>query len=235
MTNVIAITGASGLPGQHLVKYLQENPEILSIQEIKTIDIKPFNPSIHIVKNVPLKHYQFNICDEDKLKETLKDVTAIFHLAEKSFDYTNKNFTSTIEEEYYEKNVKCVECLTRCMAENDITNIVYMGNAHCNLPPQDNFGLSEDNFGGLSNTGYILGYYGETKIKGEMYLRNFCETTLTKSGKKIQLTCLRPTIIYGEGNCKIINALFKICKENSGLLKYIEGQTNSLQQFVSLL
>ncbi|CEF60208.1 3-beta hydroxysteroid dehydrogenase/isomerase domain and NAD(P)-binding domain-containing protein [Strongyloides ratti] len=232
MTNVIAITGASGLPGQHLVKYLQENSEILNMKEIKTIDLKPFNPFIQIIKNVPMKHYQINLCEKDKLKDVLENVTAIFHLAEKSFDYTNKNFTPTSKKEYYEKNVKSVECLTDCMVENNITNIVYMGNAYCNLPSQDNFGLSEDNFVGLSNSGYILGYYGETKIKGEIYLRNFCDTKLTKNGNKIQLTCIRPTIVYGEGNCKIINTLFKMCKENNGILNYVEGQSNGLQQFV---
>uniref|UniRef100_A0A0K0F2I4 3Beta_HSD domain-containing protein n=1 Tax=Strongyloides venezuelensis TaxID=75913 RepID=A0A0K0F2I4_STRVS len=232
MTNVIAITGASGLPGQHLIKYLQENPDILNICEIKTIDLKPFNPLIEIEKNIPMKHYQINICDEEKFKEALEDVTGVFHLAEKSFDYTNKHFTSTSEKEYWEKNVKSVECLCRCIVENNITNVVYLGSAYCNLSIQDNFGLSEDNYSDLSTSGYILGVYGETKTKGEIYLREFAETTQTKNGGRIQLICLRPTIIYGEGNCKIINALLKLCKENEGLLKFVEGQSNGLQQFI---
>uniref|UniRef100_A0A0N4ZC52 3Beta_HSD domain-containing protein n=1 Tax=Parastrongyloides trichosuri TaxID=131310 RepID=A0A0N4ZC52_PARTI len=232
MSNVIAITGASGVPGQHLVKFLQEHPDILNVTEIKTIDIKLFNPFTFIPKNVPMKHYQINMCDEEKLLEALDNVTAIFHLAEKPFDYTNKNFTKEVENEYWEKNVNAVECLTRCIVKKNISNIVYMGNAYCNLSVQDNFGLSEDNYSGLSASGYILGVYGETKIRGEMYLRTFADNNLTENGSKIQITCLRPTLIYGEGNCKVLNTLIKLCKENNGLLKYIKGQSNGYQQFI---
>lgn len=59
--------------------------------------------------DIPLKHYQFDICDENELKKALNSVTTVFHCAGKSLEYLHDGTNHT--DQYWHDNT------------NGITNI----------------------------------------------------------------------------------------------------------------
>uniref|UniRef100_A0AC35TZK6 3Beta_HSD domain-containing protein n=1 Tax=Rhabditophanes sp. KR3021 TaxID=114890 RepID=A0AC35TZK6_9BILA len=231
MSNIVVVTGASGFVGQHLIKYFHDNHGTLNIKEIRSVDLKPFKPDIDINLKIYMKHHQMDVCDEAKLEKVFEGASCIYHLAQKGMDHYYSNYSADITTSYWSKNINSIESVVNCMVSKDIQNIVFLGNAYCNLARCDNFGLSEDNYKGLSNSGYILGTYGETKSRAELFLRTFAENNTTVSGKKLQVICVRPTIVYGEGNCKTLNALLDICNQNDGVFPYCSG-SRGLHQYV---
>jgi hypothetical protein len=56
------------------------------------------------------------------------------------------------------------------MIENSVENLIFVGDAYANLPIGDNFGLSEDMHMSVPNN-YMLGVYGETKFRAELFVR----------------------------------------------------------------
>lgn len=56
------------------------------------------------------------------------------------------------------------------MNERMIRYLIHIGDAYANLPIGDNFGLSEQVHVGIP-ANFMLATYGESKIRGEMFVR----------------------------------------------------------------
>lgn len=56
------------------------------------------------------------------------------------------------------------------MIEKNVKNLIYMSDAYANVPPQDNFGNSEQVHDGVPYW-YLMGNYGVSKNKAELYVR----------------------------------------------------------------
>src|SRR3989337_1304939 len=75
MKNVIAVCGAGGFIGGHLVNYLckQENTKV------RAIDIKPFNEWFQIFDNV--ENLSLDLRKLDDCQKSLKEVDIVYNLA----------------------------------------------------------------------------------------------------------------------------------------------------------
>lgn len=64
------------------------------------------------------------------------------------------------------------------MFSANVQNLVYIGDAYACLACQDNFGNSEEIHHELPSS-YMLGYYGETRTRAELYARKKVGEKLT--------------------------------------------------------
>jgi hypothetical protein len=64
------------------------------------------------------------------------------------------------------------------MFVSNVQNLIYVGDAYASLPCRDNFGNSEEIHHDIPAS-YMLGYYGETRTRGELIARK-------KVGEKLE-------------------------------------------------
>ncbi|VDK89294.1 unnamed protein product, partial [Litomosoides sigmodontis] len=224
---VVAITGGSGFLAQHLISYLQrtndhQQHEGAVVAEIRTIDRNPFSKFLDYPTLIPLKHYQFDLCDVNALKQALKSVTTVFHCAGKSLEYLHDGINHT--DQYWHDNTNATEFLLQVMHEEEIPRLIHVSDAYSNLPVGDNYGLSEQMHLGFPSS-FMLGLYGQSKIRAEMCARR----AATKG--QISVLILRPTFIYGEGEKHLLGTALKLCSIYGGI-PYLQDESRGHHQFV---
>uniref|UniRef100_A0A0R3RXV0 3Beta_HSD domain-containing protein n=1 Tax=Elaeophora elaphi TaxID=1147741 RepID=A0A0R3RXV0_9BILA len=221
---VVAITGGSGFLAQHLISYLQRTSSQRKecVVEIRTIDRNPFSKFLDYPVCIPLKHYQFDICNENALKKALHSVTTVFHCAGKSLEYLHDGTNHT--DQYWYDNTNATEILLNVMCEEKIPRLIHVSDAYANLPVGDNYGLSEQMHLGLPDS-FMLGMYGQSKIRAEMCVR--------KAAAKGQINALilRPTFIYGEGEKHLLGSALKLCSVYGGI-PYLQDESRGHHQFL---
>ena len=198
MTNIIGITGASGMLGKHLI-------HILSKKKIKIISTSR--------KRVYFKNKRFQwkkldlmkLKNEKKLKKIFENINTVVHLgalvplgSHQNRDKIKKtNFESTV-------------IMAKWAIKNDI-HFIYISGAII-YDTQNNKKIKEDS---LIKKNFLKDYYGQSK-------RN-CDVFLQKKIKlKKKITILRPTSIYGCGlnKNKIMMKLIRLTKLNKPIKLY---------------
>ncbi|VIO97728.1 Uncharacterized protein BM_BM45 [Brugia malayi] len=220
---VVAITGGSGFLAQHLIFCLQRDNHLEStVVEIRTIDRNSFSKFLDYPSRIPLNHYQFDICDEKKLKLALNSVTTVFHCAGKSLEYLHDGINHT--DQYWHDNTNATEILLKVMHEEKIPHLIHISDAYACLPVGDNYGLSEQMHLNFPNN-FMLGIYGQSKMRSEMCVR--------KAAAKGQINALilRPTFIYGEGEKHLLGSALKLCSIYGGI-PYLQDDSRGLHQFL---
>jgi len=198
MTNIIGITGASGMLGKHLI-------HILSKKKIKIISTSR--------KRVYFKNKRFQwkkldlmkLKNEKPLKKIFENINTVVHLgalvplgSHQNRDKIKKtNFESTV-------------IMAKWAIKNDI-HFIYISGAII-YDTQNNKKIKEDS---LIKKNFLKDYYGQSK-------RN-CDVFLQKKIKlKKKITILRPTSIYGCGlnKNKIMMKLIRLTKLNKPIKLY---------------
>uniref|UniRef100_A0A7E4ZY37 3Beta_HSD domain-containing protein n=1 Tax=Panagrellus redivivus TaxID=6233 RepID=A0A7E4ZY37_PANRE len=136
-----------------------------------------------------------------------------------------------VVEEYIKDNVDATETLIDAMVAESVPYLIYGGDAYANLEAEDNFGLSEDNHPGIPKN-FLLGDYGETRIRAELYARKHVGTTLANGEAKLKGVFLRPVFVYGEGERQVTTALLASAKRNDGFVPTFAGASRSMFQYI---
>lgn len=108
----------------------------------------------------------------------------MFHLARKQFQYLISHDKNKLNEQYKKDNVDAVESLLDSMLATNVQNLIYVSDAYACLACEDNFGNSEEIHHDTPSS-FMLGYYGETRTKGELIARKKVGTKLSNG----QLIC----------------------------------------------
>ncbi|KAK5967866.1 NAD dependent epimerase/dehydratase family protein [Trichostrongylus colubriformis] len=110
------------------------------------------------------------------------------------------------------------------MVQMSVKHLVYVGDAYSALPIEDNYGLGEVVFNEFP-ANYILGEYGESRTRGEMYARK-----ATEKGSSLKGVFLRPVHVHAEEASSSWRSLMKMAEE--GEIPYIEGERRGMHQFI---
>ncbi|VDM45993.1 unnamed protein product [Toxocara canis] len=198
---VVAITGASGFLAQHLIAYLQNNATDV-VKEIRAVDRKPFKKFLDFPSVIPIKHYEFDICNELHLEHALSSCTTVFHCAAKSFEFVHSE--QNFADQYWHDNVNATESLINVMQTKLVRRLIFVGDAFSMLPAGDNYGLSEYMHQSLPSN-FMLG--------------------------KFDAIILRPPFIFGEGETHLISMAKKVCSKYGGI-PIIDGDDRGNHQFI---
>uniref|UniRef100_A0A0M3HTY5 3Beta_HSD domain-containing protein n=1 Tax=Ascaris lumbricoides TaxID=6252 RepID=A0A0M3HTY5_ASCLU len=218
---VVAITGSSGFLAQHLIAYLQNNATDM-IKEIRAIDRKPFKKFLDYPLKIPIRHYEFDICNKLELEYALSSCTTIFHCAAKPFEFVYSEENPI--DQYWHDNVNATETLVDTMQSFHIPRLIFLGDAYSMLASGDNYGLSEYMHESMPNN-FMLGIYGESKARAEFVIRKATQTG------SINAMILRPTFIFGEGETHLVSMAEKVCSKNGGI-PVIDGDDRGNHQFI---
>lgn len=80
--DVVLVTGGSGFLGQHIIKLLLEQRQVLGIKEIRSLDIVPYRNNIGHVETPMLRTFVGDIGgDSESLNKVFAGVDGVFHCA----------------------------------------------------------------------------------------------------------------------------------------------------------
>ena len=194
------VTGATGFIGSHLVEALLKRGLQVRCLVRKTSDLS-------WLRDLPIEMVSGDCHDKDSLKEAVKDVDQVFHLA---------GVTKAIEEKtYFEINAFGTENLINACLENDprLRKFIYLSSQAASGPCQ-NGGKKKE-----SDRCEPVSAYGHSKRMGE-------EFVLAHS-HEIPLLILRPSAVYGPRD-RDLYAFFKL------LSKRIKPCLSGQDQHISL-
>jgi nucleoside-diphosphate-sugar epimerase len=175
------VTGATGFIGSHLVEALvQRGTHVRCLVRNKTL--------LGWVKNSPVEFVVGNCQDRNSLKQALKNVDQVFHLAGVT--------TAVKEETYFEVNALGTENLIQACIENGahLKKFIYLS-SQAAAGPSPIGGKKKE-----SDPCEPVSPYGKSKLIGE-------QLALSHS-RELPLLILRPCAIYGPRD-KSFYALFK--------------------------
>ncbi len=166
---MICITGGSGFIGSNLSNYFTEKQLDFFILDKRDSPL------------FPEKHITCDICDLDRLRETL-DGEIIIHLAAEHRDDVRP------VSRYYDVNVTGTENITRIAREKGIERIIFTSSVAV-------YGFAQPN---TDESGAINPFneYGKTKFQAEQILSAW----QAEDPKRRSLAIVRPTVVFGPGN-----------------------------------
>lgn len=194
------VTGATGFIGSHLVESLLQRGDQVRCLIRKTSDLK-------WLRNLPIEWANGDCNDKASLKEAVKGVDQIFHLA---------GVTKAVKEEIYIKvNAIGTENLIHACLENDshLQKFIYLSSQAAAGPCRNGEKKKE------SDQCEPVSPYGRSKRMGE-------ELALVHS-REIPLLILRPSAVYGPRD-RDIYAFFKILSKGVKPCFYNQDQTISM-------
>jgi UDP-glucose 4-epimerase len=176
MTNAIAITGAAGFIGHHLVKKIAETDcEIRAIDNLQSGNWKSLPDGVQAINQ------DITTMDEKQRELFLRDVKVFYHLAAEKY-----NSSSMTPERVVDANIVATEKLFRTAVRVGVPRIVFTSSlyAYGNTGPS----CMHEGDVPLPNT-----HYGVSKLAGEHFLRTLC------SGSATSWNVARLLFIYGPG------------------------------------
>ncbi|KAJ1354232.1 hypothetical protein KIN20_011106 [Parelaphostrongylus tenuis] len=213
---IVAVTGASGLVGSFVVDRLLKCGRY---KEIRLIDRKPsVRPD---TDDTRIRPFVLDIVDEGALERALKGCSAVVHCAHATmpWKYTDQKTNDDI----WRDNLSATEILVDTMLRLGVKHLVHVGDAYSALPIEDNYGLGEHVFNDYPRN-YILGDYGESRTRAEMYARN------AVSRGPLQGVFLRPVHVHAEQASSSWLTLMEMAQE--GHVPYVKGDRRGLHQFI---
>ncbi|KAK6048721.1 NAD dependent epimerase/dehydratase family protein, partial [Cooperia oncophora] len=171
---------------------------------------------------VTLRHFPIDINDEGALEQALQGCKVVVHCAHAPLPWTYSDKKTS--EALWKDNLSATEVLIDTMLRMGVKNLVHVGDAYSALPIEDNYGLGEMVFNGYP-VDYILGEYGESRTRAEMYARKAIE-----NGSSLKGVFLRPVHVHGEETSSSWRTLMEIAE--NGNLPYIEGERRGMHQFI---
>jgi nucleoside-diphosphate-sugar epimerase len=178
------VTGANGFIGSHVVEALLDKGYQIKALIRKTADTRWIN-------NLPLEIVYGAITDYSTVKESLKDVEGIIHIAGATKGKTY--------EDYYKVNVLGTKNLITAVKENglNLEKFVYFSTIAVTGGVNPSEWISEE------ITPHPISWYGETKRKGE--------ELVLKISSEVPVVILRLSAIYGPRDKELLR-YFKFLK-----------------------
>jgi nucleoside-diphosphate-sugar epimerase len=194
------VTGATGFIGSHLVEALvQQGAQVKCLVRNKK--------RLGWVKDLPVEFVVGNCQEKDSLKQGVKDVDQVFHLA---------GVTAAVKEKtYFEVNAQGTENLIEACIENNthLKKFIYISSQAAAGPCRGGGRKNE------SDPCEPVSPYGNSKLRGE-------ELALSHS-REIPLLILRPCAVYGPRD-KGFYAVFQC------LSKHIKPCLSNQDQHISM-
>ena len=180
----ILVTGATGYTGGILIRKLVEMRMNVRAVARKSSNIMPFT-------DLNIEWIRGEVFDEETIKEAMKDVQYVFHLA------AAFRQAKSIEQDYRNVHVKSTQLIVQEALKNpDFKRLVHVStmgvHGHISTPPGD------------ENSRFAPGDgYQRTKAQAEVWLKEFTSTI------PFPYTIIRPCGIYGPGEKRLFK-LFKM-------------------------
>lgn len=193
----ILVTGASGFLGYHIAEMLvEEGHEVFNFSR---------NHSEELDK-IQVKTRRGNLANEREIREALKDIEAVFHVASKVGMWGKW-------EDFYQINTIGTRNLVDICQEMGIEKFVYTST------PSVVFGRDSIENGNedIPYPKEFLSLYAKSKALAEEYV-------LKSNSDKFSVTAIRPHLIYGERDKNIIPRLVEA--QSSGRLKSVGDRKN---------
>jgi nucleoside-diphosphate-sugar epimerase len=166
----VAITGATGFVGAHLMEYLKN----------RGIEIIPFSRSTNFFKDVQC--IMTNYSDSRIIQMHLQDVDVVVHLAGLAHQLDDKVGIN----EYIKANVDSTFVLAKASLEAQVKRFIYISSIAVNGGDTDRRKpFSEDDFP------MPVTFYGQSKLIAEDRITNIFK------GSSTDFVILRPPLIYG--------------------------------------
>jgi len=178
----ILITGGSGFIGTHLIDALSSDHELINFDK-------------NISKEYPQKTIIGDVRDAASLKEVVKGVDTVIHLAAE-----HKDNVSPISL-YYDVNVGGTKNLVDACENGQVKRIIFTSTVAV-------YGLQLNNSHEDSNLA-PFNDYGKSKLQAEKVLGEWYEK---KEGRSLSI--VRPTVVFGERNRGNVYNLIKQVAEN---------------------
>ncbi|KAE9418371.1 hypothetical protein Angca_004149, partial [Angiostrongylus cantonensis] len=214
---VVAVTGASGLVGRFVVDRLLKCGRY---KEIRLIDRKPSARTD--ADDVRVRPFVLDLVDEGALERALNGCNSVVHCAHAAMPW--KYIDRKTNDDIWRDNLSATEALVDTMLRLGVKHLVHVGDAYSALPIEDNYGLGEYVFNDYPGN-YILGEYGESHTRAEMYARN-----AVARGPSLQGVFLRPVHVYAEQGSSSWITLMEMAQE--GHVPYVKGDRRGLHQFI---
>ena len=174
----ILVTGGAGFIGKHLVKFLIENKNNVSILDNFSNSDKKW---ISKFKKYQIKIFEGDIRNDEDILKATKDQDLVIHLAAKiSVEESIKNPSET-----FEINVKGTEKILEVCKKNNVKKIIVASSAAVYGEGNEKYKITEQ------TKLNAISPYGESKIEMEKEIIKFC------SNNQINYVILRFFNIYG--------------------------------------
>ena len=173
---VAAVTGANGFVGSHLVDLLLEKNN-----EVRCITRKTSN--LRWLEGKPVKNFDCGLFDKEGLKEALRDVNVLYHVAgvvkAKTMDGDLKG------------NVESTRNLMDVLLEvnPDIERVVIISSQTACGPSSEGYTVNEE------TEPHPLTRYGKSKLAQEKLAMEYSD--------RLPVTIIRPPAVYGERDTEI--------------------------------
>lgn len=205
--NLILVTGANGFIGQHLCRrLLKDGQKVLALIKDRDKD--------EIPSHKKLKKIYGDITDKKFLKENLKGIKVVFHLA--AIARLQYNYT---EKDYFKINVTGTKNLLEVAHENKIKRFVYISTIEA-VGPADGVNPLDE-----KTPPHPVNIYGKTKLQAERLVLKYYKT------KRLPVTIIRLPMVYGPGNMLIFSRLFKLVSK--GIYPLI-GRKEIIMEFCNI-
>ncbi|KJH47884.1 NAD dependent epimerase/dehydratase family protein [Dictyocaulus viviparus] len=225
--DVVAVTGASGLAGRFIVDRLLKCGRY---KEIRLIDRKTSTNFVQqdVDNKASARQYVLDLVDEGALERALNGCSAVVHCAHSTIPWTY--IDQKTNDDMWRDNLTATEILLDTMKRLGVNNLVHVGDAYSALPIEDNYGLGEHVFSELPNS-YILGEYGESRTRAEMYARN--AVARGSNNPSFNGVFLRPVHIHAEHGSSSWMNLIEMAQ--NGDVPYVKGERRGMHQFVTAI
>lgn len=173
---VAAVTGANGFVGSHLVDLLIENDN-----EVRCITRKTSN--LRWLEGKPIKNYDCGLYDKEGLKEALKDVNILYHVA--------GIVKAKTTEDYIKGNVEPTGILLDVILEVNpkIERVVIISSQVVSGPSSEGSVVNEE------TVPQPITRYGKSKLAQEQLAHQYSD--------RLPITIIRPPAVYGERDTEI--------------------------------
>lgn len=182
MKKKIAITGATGFLGQHLVANLKNNSnyEVLAIGRNKTIG-----------QQLDVEFTELDIRDKAQILQSVKGVDIIIHCAALSAPWGKKK-------DFYTINVEGTNNIISAAQRNGVEKLIHISSPSIYFDFTDRVNLTEESYIPKQQ----VNHYAASKL--------LAENIVNKSSQEgLNTIILRPRGIYGEGDTAILPRLIK--------------------------
>lgn len=169
----IAVTGANGFLGAHLVKYIEDSiHECVPIQRTRST-----NKNIRLINNID---------HNTNWDEALNKIEVVIHCA--GIAHKFKNIKKDSSNPYFDVNFKGTKKLVKSLKQKNIKKIVFISSIKVNGEKTEK-GKPFTNFSPLKPKGD----YAISKYISEKTIKKLCKNN------NIEYVIIRPTLIYGPG------------------------------------
>lgn len=218
---IVLVTGGSGFLGQHIVKHLEEGTK--NVEEIRVFDTSPYKNHLGHSQVVPIKSIVGDIRNLSDLREAMNGVDMVIHTAGLvSFG------TFPQSDLMQEVNVKGTANVVQAAVEQNVSTLVYTSTVDVVIGFEEIFNGDESL---QVPRKFLFPGYPTTKYQAEQLVTAANGRILARgNGSRLHTVCLRPNVMYGEGDpYYVINGL-KAAKSNGGILTPVGDGSAKFQQ-----